>query len=68
MAIKSQDGVKKILISGCRATVMMEEGKVLDEEKTQKAIVDTGLAMGSFKKSQIIVPEAGYHLVVTGTG
>lgn len=68
MAIKSQDGVKKILLSGFRATVVMEEGKALDKDKTSKAIVAKGLAVGSFEKANVAIPEAGYVLAVTGTG
>lgn len=68
MAIKSQDGVKKILLSGYRATVVMEEGKALDEEKTKKAIAAQGLTMDTFGKSEVAIPQAGFSLVVTGTG
>ena len=68
MAIKSQDGVKKILMSGYRATVVMEEGKSLDEAKTKAAIEGKNLSLASFSKSQAVIPEAGYVLAVTGTG
>lgn len=68
MAIKSQDGVKKLLLSGYRATVVMEDGKSLDEEKTKKAIEGKGLTMESFAKTEKVAPEAGYVLAVTGTG
>lgn len=68
MAIKTQEGVKKILLSGYRATVVMEEGKDLDKEKTTAAIKGKGLTVDSFEKSQAVIPEAGYVLAVTGTG
>ena len=68
MAIKSQDGVKKILMSGYRATVVMEEGKSLDEAKTKAAIEGKNLSLASFSKAQAVIPEAGYVLAVTGTG
>ena len=68
MAIKSQDGVKKILLSGFRATVVMEEGKALDADKTKAAIAAKGLTCQSFDKSSVTVPEAAYVLAVTGTG
>jgi hypothetical protein len=68
LAIKSQDGVKKILLSGYRATVVMDEGKALDEAKTKTAIEGKGLSMASFEKADVVVPEAGYVLAVTGTG
>lgn len=68
MAIKSQEGVKKILLSGYRATVVMDGDKTLDEEKTKKAIVAKGLTFESYEKADVVVPEAGYVLAVTGTG
>ena len=68
MAIKAQDGVKKILLSGYRATVVMADGKALDEEKTKAAIVGKGLTFESYEKADVVVPEAGYVLAVTGTG
>ena len=68
MAIKTQEGVKKILLSGLRATVVMEDGKVLDKEKTTKAIVAKGLGLVSFEQAEIIIPESAYVLAVTGTG
>ena len=68
MAIKSQEGVKKILLSGYRATVVMSDGKTLDEEKTKAAIVAKGLTFESYEKADVVVPQAGYVLAVTGTG
>ncbi|MCP5535649.1 MAG: hypothetical protein H7A51_05360 [Akkermansiaceae bacterium] len=68
MAIKTQEGVKKILLSGLRATVLMEDGRELDKEKTTKALVAQGLGLASFEKQESAVPEAAYLLTVTGTG
>lgn len=68
LAIEAQDGVKKILLSGYRATVIMKDGKALDETKTKEAIVGKGLTMESFEKTKIAIPEKAYALVVTGTG
>lgn len=60
--------MKKILLSGYRATVVMEDDKELDKDKTTKAIVAKGLTVESFEKSETLIPEAGYMLTVTGTG
>jgi|GEM_PF-839390 len=68
MALKTQDGVEKILLSGLRATVVMAEGTELDKNKTQAALKAKGLGLASFSKETITVPEAGYVLAVTGTG
>ncbi|MEJ6572285.1 MAG: hypothetical protein QNL01_10775 [Akkermansiaceae bacterium] len=68
MALKTQEGVKKILFSGLRATVVMEDGKALDKEKTTKAIAAKGLGVASFELADITVPESAYALAVTGTG
>ena len=68
MAIKIQDGVDKILLSGLRATVIMKEGKELDEGKTEQSLSRKSLTLVSFKKEEIIIPEAAYVLAVTGTG
>jgi hypothetical protein len=68
LALKTQEGVQKILFSGLRATVVMEDGKALDQEKTTKAIEAKGLGVTSFSKSEITIPESGYTLAVAGTG
>ncbi len=46
----------------------MEDGKILDKEKTTKAIVEKGLLVGSFEQAEKAIPEAAYVLAVTGTG
>lgn len=46
----------------------MEEGKVLDQEKTTKAIEAKGLGVKSFAKSEVAIPESGYALTVAGMG
>ena len=68
MALKIQDGVDKILLSGLRATVIMKEGKELDKGKTEQSLNRKSLTLVSFNKDEIIVPEAAYVLAVTGTG
>ncbi|MGB1874394.1 MAG: hypothetical protein ACPH5P_06630 [Akkermansiaceae bacterium] len=68
MALKTQDGVKKILLSGLRATVVMNDGTELDKDKTTKALKQKGLGLNSFSKEELVIPEAAYVLAVTGTG
>ncbi|MGB0993937.1 MAG: hypothetical protein ACPG32_15895 [Akkermansiaceae bacterium] len=68
MAIKSQDGVKNILLSGYRATVIMEDGKSLEKEALTKAVVAKGLQVKSFEKTSVVVPAEAYMLAVSGTG
>lgn len=46
----------------------MEEGKALDEAKTKAALQAKGLGLGSFAKTDVVIPEAAYVLAVTGTG
>lgn len=68
MALKTQDGVNKILLSGLRATVVMEEGTELKKEAVTKALQAKGLGLNSFEKTETVIPEAAYVLAVTGTG
>jgi len=46
----------------------MKEGKELDEGKTEQSLIRKSLTLVSFKKEEIIIPEAAYVLAVTGTG
>lgn len=55
-------------MSGYRATVLMEDGKELDETKTKKAIVGKGIKMTSFDKSETEKPALAYQIKVTGGG
>lgn len=68
MAIKSQDGVKDVLLSGYRATVLMKDGMTLDKRKTKKAIVSKGLKMVSLEQSETEIPASAYQLKASGTG
>ena len=68
LALKMQDGVDKILLSGLRATVIMKDGKELDKGKTEQSLNSKSLSLVSFNKDEIIIPEAAYVLAVTGTG
>lgn len=66
--MKTQDGVKKILFSGYRATVVMDDGKELDSEKVKSAITSKSLTFEGFEKVTKPVPVEGYQLKASGTG
>lgn len=46
----------------------MNDGKELDKDKTTQALKQKGLGLASFSKEELVIPEAGYVLAVTGTG
>lgn len=46
----------------------MEEGKKLDETKTEEALKAKGLPLKSFTQSETPVPAVTYQLKVAGTG
>ena len=46
----------------------MKDGMALDQVKTEQSLNRESLKLVSFKKDEIVIPEAGYVLAVTGTG
>lgn len=60
--------MKKILFSGYRATVIMEDGMELDSEKVETAIKKKGLTFEGLEKLTTAVPVEGYNIKATGTG
>ena len=46
----------------------MEGGKELEKDAVAKALESKNLKLASFKKEEIVIPEAAYVLAVTGTG
>ncbi len=46
----------------------MKNGQELDQAKTEKSLNLKALKLVSFKKEEVVIPEAGYVLAVTGTG
>ena len=65
-ALKSQEGVKTVILSGLRATVIMDGDAALDEAKVKAAIEGKGMSFTSMEKTDIIRPKAAYQLVVSG--
>ena len=66
--MQAQDGVKTILLSGLRASVMMEDGKKLDEAKVKEAVAAKGLTFVSMEETKMAAPKASYVLQAAGTG
>ena len=66
MALESQEGVKTILLSGLRATVVMEEGQSLDEDKVKAALQANRMEMESLEVKDVNVPKAAYVLQASG--
>lgn len=64
--MKSQEGVKTVILSGLRATVIMDGDAALDEAKVKAAIEGKGMSFTSMEKTDIIRPKAAYQLVVSG--
>ncbi|MGB2403215.1 MAG: hypothetical protein ACPIA7_07365 [Akkermansiaceae bacterium] len=46
----------------------MKDGQELDQAKTEQSLNRKSLKLVSFKKEEVVIPEAGYVLAVTGTG
>lgn len=66
--MEAQDGVKTILLSGLRASVVMEDGKKLSEEKVKEAINAKGITFVSMEMTEMEEPKASYVLAASGTG
>lgn len=57
-----------MLLSGLRATLIMEDGATLDKDKVAASLEAQGLGMASFSQADLPVPEAAYTLTVSGVG
>lgn len=64
--MKSQAGVKTVILSGLRATVIMEEGAALNEAKVKAALKGKGMGFESMAKTEVVKPKAVYELAVSG--
>jgi len=61
-ALTAQDGVKTVLVSGLRASVLMEEGKALDEAKIKAALRAKGMEFLTLTETEMALPKASYVL------
>ena len=64
--MESQPGVKNIVLSGMRATVVMQDGKKLDEAKVKEAIVAKRLKFVSMEVANRPVPVAMFNMAAKG--
>ena len=64
--MSTQAGVKTILLSGMRATVVMEEGKTLNEAKVREALGAQRLKFVSMSVVERPVPKAMYNMTAKG--
>lgn len=62
----AQDGVKSVLVSGMRSTVVMKEGKSLSEEKLTDAMGAKKLKLVSVKVVEQPVATIVYNMKVKG--
>jgi hypothetical protein len=51
-AIESLDGVEQFMMSGTRATLVLESGAELSEDDVRDAVESNGLVFESFEKEQ----------------
>ena len=64
--MKKQEGVKTVILSGLRATVIMDDGAALEEDDVKAAIEGKKMKFVSMEKTEISRPKAAYELTVTG--
>lgn len=64
--MKSQEGVKTVILSGLRATVIMDSDGALDEDKVKAALKGKGMGFVSMEKTEMTRPKVAYELVVSG--
>lgn len=55
------------MLSGLRATVIMEDGKSLNKGSVEKAITSKGLEFKGMETKKMPIPKVEYVLAVTGT-
>ncbi len=58
--MESLKGIDRMMMSGVRATLVLEDGADLSEDDVKKALEDNGLKFGSLQELQIDRPTAAY--------
>ncbi len=58
--MESLKGIDRMLMSGVRATLVLEDGADLSEADVKQALEDNGLKFESLQKRQIDRPAAAY--------
>ena len=64
--MSAHDGVKNIILSGMRATVVMEEGKTLDEAKIKESLGAKKLKFVSMEVVDRRIPTVMFNLKAKG--
>ncbi len=62
--MESLDGVDRLMMSGVRATLVLDEGATLSEDDARSALEEQGLKFGHFERREIVRPLAAF---VAGT-
>ncbi|MCP3918815.1 MAG: hypothetical protein GY711_24980 [bacterium] len=58
--MQSLDGVDRMMMSGTRATLVLDEDAKLTEADVKKALEDKGLKFESFEEHEVMRPAAAY--------
>lgn len=58
--MESLDGVDRMMMSGTRATLVLESGAELDEAVVKKALEEKGLVFESLEEQVVERPAAAY--------
>ena len=65
-ALNSQEGVKAVILSGLRATVIMNGDAALNEAKVKASLKGKGMTFVSMEKAEMTRPKVAYELAVSG--
>jgi hypothetical protein len=66
LALKSLEGVDKVLLSGTTAFVTVKGEATLSRTAIRKAFDPKGLKVKGLKKASIAKPKEAYQLAITG--
>ena len=66
--MEEQEGIKTMLLGGLRTTLLMEEGKELDEAEVKKAVEAKRLKFISFEVIERPQPTVVYRIEAKGLG
>jgi hypothetical protein len=64
--LNSQEGVKAVVLSGLRATVIMEDGAELSEEKVKSSLEKESMGFESMESVEMPRPKSAYLVNVSG--
>lgn len=58
--MESLEGIDRMMMSGVRATLVLDDGATLSEDEVRRALEDQGLKFGIFERREIVRPAAAY--------